>query len=242
MKLYKMDSYEDLCRKGADILASQIILKPDSVLGLATGSTPIGIYKDLAERHSRGILDFSCVRTVNLDEYKNLPPDNPQSYAYYMNLHLFSKVNIKPDNTHIPNGLAADEDTECSAYEQIIRDLGGIDMQLLGIGANGHIGFCEPGDKFEKLTHVVPLAESTIDANSRFFNSPDEVPRFAYTMGIKTIMAAKRILIVAAGKAKADALNKALYGPITPRLPASILQLHRDVTVVADREAFTIDS
>ena len=240
MRIYKTKNYDEMSRKAANIISAQIILKPESVLGLATGSSPIGTYKQLIEWYNKGDLDFSQIRSINLDEYKGLPADNDQSYAYFMRHNLFDHVNIKSVNTFIPNGMEADVEKECSRYNAIIRSMGGIDLQLLGIGNNGHIGFNEPADHFEKNTHCVELTESTIEANKRFFESKDEVPRQAYTMGIKNIMTAKKILLVATGEAKADALYKSLYGPITPNVPASILQLHPDVTVVADEGALKL--
>lgn len=239
MVIYRAKDYQDLSRKAAHIISAQVILKPDCVLGLATGSTPEGIYSQLIEWYKAGDLDFSLTRSVNLDEYKGLAPDNDQSYNYYMHKHLFDHINIKPENTNLPDGLGVDSDKECARYNRVIRSMGGVDLQLLGIGGNGHIGFNEPGDSFDKETHCVALAESTIQANARFFKSIDEVPRYAYSMGIQTIMQAKKILLVASGESKADAIYKAIYGPITPAVPASVLQLHRDVVVVADEAAMS---
>ena len=227
MIIYAGKDYNDVSRKAANIMSAQIIMKPDAVLGLATGSTPVGMYKQLIEWYQKGDLDFSKVTSVNLDEYKGLSGDNDQSYRYFMNTNLFDHVNINKTRTYVPNGL--EENSE-----------GGVDMQLLGIGGNGHIGFNEPGEAFEKETHCVNLTESTIKANARFFASMDEVPKQAYTMGIKSIMSARKILLIATGEAKADALYKSLYGPITPNVPASILQLHPDVTVVADEDALKL--
>lgn len=239
MIIYRAKDYQELSRKAANIISAQVIMKPDCVLGLATGSTPEGIYSQLIEWYKQGDLDFSLTKSINLDEYKGLAPDNDQSYHYYMHQHFFDHINIKPENTNLPNGLEADSDKECARYDGIIRSMGGADLQLLGIGGNGHIGFNEPSDTFDKGTHCVALAESTIQANSRFFKSVDEVPRFAYSMGIQSIMLAKKILLVASGESKADAIYKAAYGPITPAVPASILQLHRDVIVVADEAALS---
>lgn len=239
MRIYKAKDYTEMSRKAANIISAQVIMKPTCVLGLATGSTPIGIYKQLVEWYKQGDIDFSETTSVNLDEYKGLPKDNDQSYYYFMNHNLFSHINIKPENTNIPNGMADNNEDECNRYNNVIKSLGGIDMQLLGLGGNGHIGFNEPGDVFEKETHCVSLTESTIEANSRFFEDKDKVPRYAFSMGIKSIMQAKRILLVASGESKADPLYKALFGPITPKLPASILQLHNDVTVVADEPALS---
>lgn len=237
MKIYKAKDYKDMSRKAANIISAQVIMKPNCVLGLATGSTPIGTYDQLVEWYNKGDLDFSEVTTVNLDEYKGLPRTNDQSYYYFMHQHLFDRVNIDPERTNVPNGMEPDAEKECGRYEELIRSLGGVDLQLLGLGHNGHIGFNEPGEAFEKETHCVDLTESTIEANKRFFASADDVPKQAYTMGIKTIMQAKKILIVVNGENKADIVERAFFGPVTPEVPASILQLHNDVTLVGDEEA-----
>ena len=237
MKIYKAADYKEMSRKAANIIASQVMLKPDCVLGLATGSTPIGTYERLVSQYKEGDLDFSGVKTVNLDEYKGLPRTNDQSYYYFMHENLFDKVNIDPANTNLPDGMEPDSDRECEKYEKLIRSLGGVDLQLLGLGHNGHIGFNEPCDCFVKETHVVDLTESTIEANARFFASADDVPKQAYTMGIGTIMKAKKILVVVSGEDKADIVAKAFYGEVTPEVPASILQFHQDVTVVLDEAA-----
>ena len=237
MKIYKAKDYKDMSRKAANIISAQVIMKPNCVLGLATGSTPIGTYDQLVELYNKGDLDFSEVTTVNLDEYKGLPRTNDQSYYYFMHQHLFDRVNIDPERTNVPNGMEPDAEKECGRYEELIRSLGGVDLQLLGLGHNGHIGFNEPGEAFEKETHCVDLTESTIEANKRFFASADDVPKQAYTMGIKTIMQAKKILIVVNGENKADIVERAFFGPVTPDVPASILQLHNDVTLVGDEAA-----
>lgn len=237
MRIYKATDYKDMSRKAANIISAQIILKPDCVLGLATGSTPVGIYKQLIEWYNKGDLDFSAVKSVNLDEYKGLSPDNEQSYHYFMKENLFKHVNIDEKNTYLPDGLEQDSDKECDRFNEVIETLGGIDLQLLGLGHNGHIGFNEPSDAFEKGTHCVALTQSTIEANSRLFKAGETVPSHAYTMGIRTIMLAKKILLVVSGREKAEILSKALTGPITPSVPASILQMHSDFTVVADAEA-----
>ena len=237
MKFYKAKDYKDMSRKAANIISAQVIMKPNCVLGLATGSTPIGTYDQLVEWYNKGDLDFSEVTTVNLDEYKGLPRTNDQSYYYFMHQHLFDRVNIDPERTNVPNGMEPDAEKECGRYEELIRSLGGVDLQLLGLGHNGHIGFNEPGEAFEKETHCVDLTESTIEANKRFFASADDVPKQAYTMGIKTIMQAKKILIVVNGENKADIVERAFFGPVTPEVPASILQLHNDVTLVGDEAA-----
>ena len=237
MKIYKAKDYKDMSRKAANIISAQVIMKPNCVLGLATGSTPIGTYDQLVEWYNKGDLDFSEVTTVNLDEYKGLPRTNDQSYYYFMHQHLFDRVNIDPERTNVPNGMEPDAEKECGRYEELIRSLGGVDLQLLGLGHNGHIGFNEPGEAFEKETHCVDLTESTIEANKRCFASADDVPKQAYTMGIKTIMQAKKILIVVNGENKADIVERAFFGPVTPEVPASILQLHNDVTLVGDEAA-----
>jgi len=228
-----------MSRKAADIIAAQIIMKPDCVLGLATGSTPIGAYARLVKKYKKGDLDFSSVTSVNLDEYKGLTKENDQSYYYFMNDNLFSKVNIDKSRTFLPDGTEADSDKACRDYNQVIANVGGVDLQLLGLGHNGHIGFNEPGTMFEAETHCVDLTDSTIRANKRFFASIDDVPRQAYTMGIKTIMMARKILVVVSGTDKAAIVKKAFFGAITPEVPASVLQLHPDVTIVADEAALS---
>lgn len=239
MKIFRTKDYADMSRKAANVISAQIIMKPDCVLGLATGSTPIGLYKYLIEWYEKGDLDFSQVRTVNLDEYKGLSRENDQSYYYFMHQNLFDHVNIPSGNTHLPNGMEPDSEKECARYTQLIDSMGGIDLQLLGLGHNGHIGFNEPAEAFAKDVNCVDLTTSTIEANKRFFASADDVPKQAYTMGIKTIMKAKKILIVASGEDKAQILRDAFLGPITPHVPASVLQLHNDVTVVADEAALS---
>ena len=237
MRIIETKDYNDMSRKAANIISAQVIMKPDCVLGLATGSTPIGTYEKLVEWYEKGDLDFSQVTSVNLDEYKGLDRKNDQSY--FMHEHLFNHVNIKEENTNVPDGTQPDGEKECARYEELIRSLGGVDLQLLGLGHNGHIGFNEPADAFDKTTHCVDLTESTIEANKRFFASADEVPRQAYTMGIGTIMQAKKILIIVSGEDKADIVRDAFFGPVTPRVPASILQMHSDVTLVADEAALS---
>ena len=239
MVLIEAKDYNDMSRKAANIISAQVIMKPHAVLGLATGSTPVGAYKQLVEWYNKGDLDFANVTSVNLDEYKGLSPENDQSYRYFMNTNLFNHVNINKERTFVPNGLEPDSEKACAAYNEIIRSVGGIDLQLLGLGNNGHIGFNEPGAAFEKETHCVDLTESTIQANKRFFENEADVPRQAYTMGIGTIMSAKKILVVVSGEDKAEILNKVINGPITPQVPASILQLHPDVTIVADEAALS---
>ncbi|HIX14343.1 MAG TPA: glucosamine-6-phosphate deaminase [Candidatus Hungatella pullicola] len=239
MKLYCAEDYDAMSRKAANFISAQVIMKPDCVLGLATGSTPIGTYKQLIEKFNNGDLDFSQVKTANLDEYKGLTKDNDQSYYYFMHTNLFKHINIKEENTNIPNGMEPDAEKECKGYDKVIEELGGVDLQLLGLGHNGHIGFNEPDDSFAKGTHIVDLQESTIEANKRFFASADDVPRQAYTMGIKTIMMARKVLLIVSGADKAEILHKVICGPVTPQVPASILQMHNDVTVIADKAALS---
>ncbi len=240
MKIYSAQDYQSMSRKAANILSAHVILKPDSVLGLATGSTPIGMYKQLIEWYNKGDIDFSQVHTVNLDEYLGLAPTHDQSYRYFMQANLFDHVNVPPENTNVPNGLAPDPEAECARYNQVIAGLGGIDVQVLGMGHNGHIGFNEPEEAFELETHVVDLTDNTIDANARFFASRDEVPRQAITMGIKSIMQARHILVVVSGTDKAEIVKKAFFGPVTPKVPASILQMHPHVSLVADEAALSL--
>ena len=240
MRIVRAKDYEDMSRKAGNIMAAQVVAKPDCVLGLATGSTPIGAYKRLIEGYEAGDLDFSQVKTYNLDEYRGLPGTHDQSYRYFMNVNLFDHVNIDKANTHVPDGLMEDYEAACAEYDAAVAAAGGQDLQLLGIGNNGHIGFNEPGDAFVKGTHCVDLTESTIQANSRLFDSIDDVPRQAYTMGIGTIMAAKMVLVMANGEVKAQAVHDMIYGPITPSCQASILQLHPNVVVVADEAALSL--
>lgn len=240
MIIYQAKDYQDMSRKAANIISAQMIMKPGCVLGLATGSSPIGTYDKLVEAYQNGDLDFSQVTSVNLDEYRGLGAEDDQSYRYFMNQHLFDRVNIDKAKTFVPNGLEPDSQKACDDYNAIIAGVGGIDLQLLGLGHNGHIGFNEPGETFAKQTHCVDLAESTIEANKRFFESEDKVPRQAYTMGIKTIMQARKILVIVSGAEKAAILDQVINGPITPLVPASVLQLHNDVTIIADEEALVL--
>lgn len=240
MNICKAKDYKELSRKAANIIFAQVTMKPDCVLGLATGSSPVGTYEQLTQWYKMGDLDFSNVTSVNLDEYKGLSPENDQSYRYFMNTNLFDHVNIDKAHTFVPNGLEPDSEKACREYDEIIENVGGIDLQLLGLGHNGHIGFNEPADAFTKSTNCVNLTESTIEANKRFFESEADVPRQAYTMGIGTIMKAKKIVVVVSGKDKADILKKVVCGPVTPKVPASVLQLHPDVTIVADEAALSM--
>ncbi len=240
MVIYKTKDYADMSHKAANILAAQMVLNPHSVLGLATGSTPEGLYTRLIELNKQGEIDFSTITTFNLDEYIGLPPEHDQSYRYFMQTKLFDHVNIDLNNTHVPNGMQQNAEKACSGYETLIAQAGGIDLQLLGIGPNGHIGFNEPDDAFATDTHAAMLTNSTIQANKRFFASEADVPRSAYTMGIRTIMRAKKIVIVVSGEGKAAIVKQAFFGPVTPQVPASILQLHPDVILVADEAALSL--
>ena len=231
MKIIRAKDYYDMSRKAANIISAQVIMKPNCVLGLATGGTPVGTYKQLVEWYNKGDLDFAEVSTVNLDEYRGLPREHPESYWSFMHRNLFDLVNIRPEAIHMPAGTNMDAAAECSHYDEIIQHLGGVDLQLLGIGHNGHIGFNEPCESFPAAVHPVELTESTIQANSRLFDRVEDVPTRAITMGIGTILKARRILLIA-GADKREIVEKALTGPITPWVPASVLQLHRDVTVI----------
>lgn len=237
MRVYRAADYYHASRVAANIISAQVIMKPDCVLGLATGSTPIGTYEQLIRWYEKGDLDFSQVHSINLDEYRGLSPENDQSYRYFMNTHLFDKINIDKKNTYVPNGLEPDSEKACRDYDEIIHAHGGVDLQILGLGHNGHIGFNEPGSAFEKETHCVKLSETTRQANARFFASMEEVPTEAYTMGIKSIMQAKKIMVIVSGEGKEEIVKKAFCGPITPEVPASVLQLHNDVILVGDEAA-----
>ncbi len=240
MRIICAKDYADVSRKAANIIAAQVHLKPDCVLGLATGSSPVGTYKELIAKYEAGELDFSQVRTVNLDEYVGLPADHDQSYAYFMRDNLFNHVNIDQANCNIPNGMNPDAEGECARYDGVIDAFGGADLQLLGLGPNGHIGFNEPADEFVKNTNKVELTKATIDANARFFATRDDVPKYAYTMGIGGIMKAKRVLLVVNGEKKAQAVRDCFFGPICPQAPGSILQLHPDFILVADEAALSL--
>ena len=239
MKLIRATDYRDMSRKAANIISAQIIMKPNAVIGLATGSTPVGLYAQLIDWYNKGDIDFSQVTTFNLDEYRGLPRTHEQSYWYFMHKNLFDHINVKPENVHVPNGLASAE-TAGAEYDAMIEAAGGIDLQLLGIGSDGHIGFNEPGAAFELGTHCVDLTEKTISDNARFFESADEVPRQAYSMGVKSIMQARKVLMVVNGKNKAEIVRRAFFGPVTPEVPASILQMHPDFTLVGDAEALSL--
>ena len=239
MRIITAKNYDDMSRKAANIISAQIIMKPNCVLGLATGSTPVGAYNQLVQWYHKGDLDFSQVKTVNLDEYKGLKANHPQSYRYFMEEHLFKHVNITPEHINIPNGTANDPEDECLRYDTVIAGLGGIDLQVLGIGRNGHIAFNEPNIAFEKKTHLVNLTQSTIEANSRLFDHISEVPTSAYTMGVKNIVQANIILLMVSGEEKADIMHEAFCGPVTPCVPASILQMHNHVIIVGDEPALS---
>lgn len=237
MRIICVENYDQMSKKAAQIVSSQIILKPNSVLGLATGSTPLGMYKQLIKSYKDGLIDFQKVTTFNLDEYYGLNRGNEQSYFYYMYENFFKHINIDIKQVNIPNGMAKDIEKECLEYEKKIRSCEGIDLQVLGIGRNGHIGFNEPDIKFEALTHMVKLDKQTIEDNSRFFDSIEDVPTKAISMGIKTIMHSQKVVLLASGKEKAKAIEGAIYGKIKPELPASVLQLHPDAIFVVDKEA-----
>lgn len=234
MRLILCDNYEEVSDKAAELVASQVILKPDCVLGLATGSSPVGMYKKLAEMN----LDFSEVTTYNLDEYYPISPDNIQSYYYFMNEHLYSKVNLKPGNIHIPNGLTEDVEKECSDYDMAVDKSGGIDLQVLGIGQNGHIGFNEPDENLNSATHLTSLTESTIEANARFFDKEEDVPKQALTMGMSTILKSKKIVLLVSGKSKHAALTELFNNDINTSVPATMLKVHPDVVIICDKEAY----
>lgn len=239
MEIIRAHDYAEMSAKAAELIAAQLLLKPDCVLGLATGSTPLGIYDALARKVAAGSLSFSRARSINLDEYVGLSADDRQSYAYFMRENLFGKVDFADGANNIPNGTTADIDAECARYDSLVEQLGGIDLQLLGLGPNGHIGFNEPSDSFEPNTHLVELTENTIAANARFFGEGEHQPTRALTIGVRAIMQAKTVLLAVSGEAKAEALRGALFGPITPRLPASILQLHPRLFVFADEAAMS---
>lgn len=237
LKIYIEENYEQMSKRAALIMASQIIFKGDCVLGLATGSTPVGMYEQLIDMHKRGEIDFADVTTFNLDEYYNLPKENENSYYSFMMNNLLNHINVKEDNIHIPNGMAEDVEEECKSYEEKMKKAGGIDIQLLGIGGNGHIGFNEPGEKLSVDTNIVDLAEKTIKANSRFFDNEEDVPRRAISMGMASIMKAKKIILLASGEGKAEVIREMTNGYINTKIPASLLQAHPDITLVLDKDA-----
>ncbi len=238
MRIIVKENYEEMSMVAANIVLAQLTVKPDCVLGLATGSTPIGMYNILAEEYKNGRADFSEVKSFNLDEYYPLEASNPQSYHYFMEENLFSKININKNNVHIPDGMCGDTKTECENYEKMIHDCGGVDMQILGIGQNGHIGFNEPDTSLYPDTHLTGLTENTISANSRFFDNIEDVPKQALTMGIGTILKAKKIILLASGAAKHDVVKQLLEGNITTNVPASMLKVHPDVVLICDKAAY----
>lgn len=237
LRIIVANDYNDMSKKAANMVAAQILLKPNSVLGLATGSTPLMIYTNLIKLFIDETISFNQVTTFNLDEYVGIQPENINSYHYYMEENFFKHINIKKENRFVPAGTSKDIESECIRYEAKIRSKGGIDFQVLGIGNNGHIGFNEPDLKFEAVTHSINLDDETIRANSRFFNSEEEVPKKAITMGVRTIMNARKVILLANGSNKAETVFKSIYGKIDPKLPASILQLHPDVTFILDKAA-----
>ena len=240
MEVIVKKNYEEMSRAAATLFAAEIMENPKTILGMATGSTPVGLYKELVKMYEAGDLDFSQVTTFNLDEYIGLAPEHDQSYHYFMNDNLFNHVNINKENVHVPDGVGFEAGEAGKAYEELMAKTGQVEIQLLGLGCNGHIGFNEPGAAFEKETHCVDLTESTIQANKRFFEKVEDVPTQAYTMGIKNIMQARKVLLIVSGEGKAEILDQVLYGPVTPQVPASILQLHNDLTVVADEAAMSV--
>ena len=237
MNIAVVKNYNEMSCQAAQLIADQIIKKKNSVLGLATGSTPIGMYKEFIRKFQKGELDFSQVVTFNLDEYYGFSLEHPQSYGFFMWNILFRHINIKKENVHLLNGVTENIDKECKQYEDLIQKNGGIDLQILGIGNNGHIGFNEPDISLNTQTHLVSLTTKTIRVNSRFFNNAQEVPKQAITMGIGTIMRAKKIILLANGKRKARAIERTINGPITTKVPATVLQLHNEVTIIVDQEA-----
>ena len=240
MEFIVAKNYEEMSRKAADVIAELVARKPSCILGLATGSTPEGLYAQLVKDCQEGKISFKDVSTYNLDEYRGLENDHPQSYHYFMEQHLFNHVDIDLAATHVPDGSNPDAAAACADYEAAIKASGGVDLQLLGLGHNGHIGFNEPADTFAKETNCVELTRSTIEANSRLFDHIDEVPTQAYTLGIGTLMRAAKILVVANGEGKAQIVRDAFFGPVTPQVPASILQFHPDVTVIVDEAAASL--
>jgi glucosamine-6-phosphate deaminase len=237
MNILKFNSDEDFVQTGANLIASLLQSNPKAVLGLATGSSPVGVYAKLVEMHQKGLVSFSKASSFNLDEYVGLPVDHPQSYRSFMNEQLFNHIDIDPGQTHIPNGNAADMEAECRAYDKMLEENGPVDLQILGIGSNGHIGFNEPDANLSSKTHVVDLLEDTLEANARFFDSLDDVPRQAVTMGIGDILKARQILLLVRGAGKAEAIRNAVEGPITTQCPASLLQIHPNVIVLVDEGA-----
>lgn len=240
IKIYYAETAKEAGNKAASVIADVIKVNPKATLGLATGSSPLDMYEALAKKCDAGEISFKQVKTINLDEYVGLTPDHDQSYAYFMSKNLFEKIDILPENTNIPSGIAEDPEKECARYDSVVESFGGVDVQVIGIGNNGHIAFNEPSDSFSYGTTLVTLTDSTIDANARFFESRDEVPTKALSMGIGQIMSAKKILLLANGKGKAEILEKSLFGEVTPKVPASILRFAKDVVVFADKDALSV--
>lgn len=238
MRVIVCDSYEEMSKEAAKIVAGQVYVKPDSILGLATGSTPVGMYEELVKLYSAKQIDFKDVKTFNLDEYYPISKENDQSYHYFMHDNLFNGINVAPENIHILNGEAKDPEKECENYDKMIDEAGGIDLQILGIGRNGHIAFNEPDDALVASTHVTGLTDDTIDANARFFASKDDVPTKALTMGIASILKSKKIIILANGASKRDAVRKLLDDEITTSIPATMLKVHKDVILICDKDAY----
>ena len=237
MKLIITKNYEELSRAAAEEFAKVINKNPNAVLGLATGGSPVGMYKELIKMYQNNEVDFSKVTTINLDEYVGLNPEHEQSYRYFMNENLFKHINVDITKTFVPNGLAEDLAAQCKEYDEKIKELGGIDVQLLGIGNNGHIAFNEPDTELSAGTHVISLTQNTIEANARFFDNIDDVPKTAITMGVGGIMKAKKIILIASGESKAEAIKGIFSGKITTENPASMLQMHRDAVVIVDKDA-----
>lgn len=240
MRIIKTKNYDEMSKKASDFVSQAITKKKDLVLGLATGSTPEGMYEDLIQKTKEGAISFKQVRTFNLDEYIGLEESHPNSYHYFMEENFFKHIDISPENTYLPKGTAENLAEECARYEELIKSTGGIDLQILGLGTNGHIAFNEPGSSFTSPTSVVDLAQETLDANARFFDSIEDVPTQAVTMGIGSIMEAKEILLLVSGKSKAEALAKTIKGEVTEDLPSSVLQEHSNVTIIADQEALSL--
>ncbi len=237
MLLVVRQDYQSMCQYAAEKIASLVRERPHCVLGLATGSTPLGVYQELVRIHKREKLDFSQVQTFNLDEYVGLPREHPQSYYYFMKKNLFDHINIHPRSIHIPNGMAKDIEAECLRYEEEILEAGGIDLQLLGIGSNGHIAFNEPFSSLGSRTRIKTLTEKTRRDNARFFKSIKEVPKYAITMGVGTIMDSRKIILMATGRQKANAIKITVEGPITAKVPATIVQIHPYATILIDKAA-----
>ncbi len=237
MRIIIKDNYEQISKQAALLVSSMVRLKPDTVLGLPTGGTPKGMYDRLIEMNKNDEIDFSEVKTFNLDEYYRINPDNPQSYHYYMKNNFFNHINIKKENYNIPDGTAEDVKKECLNYEKKIKESGGIDLQILGIGSNGHIGFNEPGKQLNTATHLINLTQKTIEDNSRFFESEEEVPTQALTAGMSTILKSRKIILLASGENKAEAIKKTTNNKITTKVPSSLLQTHPDMTLIIDKEA-----